>query len=312
MEDVTDTIFRAILLKNAQPNSVNIVFTEFVPTDGLCHEVGKEKVSHRMILSPLENELIEKQNIKKVVQIWGADPEKFSKSVAAIEQEYDFDGYDINMGCPMKKIMKQAGGAALIENPNMAKEIILAVKEATQKPVSVKTRTGLTQHDTENWISTILETQPNAITLHGRTRKMMYKGLADWDEIQKAATLIKQNNPNIAIIGNGDIQSLTEAQDKVVQYQVDGAMIGRALMGNPWFFSATPTEQIKLAERLELLIYHTKIFTEFWGEEKAFNVLKKFFKAYIHGFPKAAEMRGKFMGTKSLSDIEIIVKGIVG
>ncbi len=311
MEDVTDTIFRAVLLNDAKPNTVNMVFTEFVPTDGLCHEVGQEKVSHRMVISPQEKILLEKHGIITVVQIWGANPDKFRDSVKHIEENYNFDAFDINMGCPMKKIMKQSGGAALIETPDLAKEIILSVKESTDKPVSVKTRTGLNQHSTEEWIGHILETKPDMITLHGRTRKMMYKGIADWEEIQKAAEISKATLPESLFIGNGDITSLEQGYDYSERYNVDGVMIGRALMGNPYIFTPTPLNEKSVEERVEILMKHAEMFCEFWKEEKSFNILKKFFKSYISDFKNASEIRHQLMQAKSFETLTQIIKTAV-
>jgi nifR3 family TIM-barrel protein len=311
MEDVTDTIFRAVLLNDAKPDTVNMVFTEFVPTDGLCHEVGQEKVSHRMVISPQEKDLLDKHEIVTVVQIWGANPDKFRESVKHIEEHYNFDAFDINMGCPMKKIMKQSGGAALIETPDLAKEIVYSVKESTAKPVSVKTRTGLNQHSTEDWIAHILETKPDMLTLHGRTRKMMYKGLADWDEIQKAAEMTKAALPDSLFLGNGDILSVEQGYDYSEKYKVDGVMIGRGLMSNPYMFAETPLSEKSIEERTALLMKHAEMFCGFWGEEKSFNILKKFFKAYISDFQKASEIRHQLMQAKSFETLSEIIKTAV-
>lgn len=303
MEDVTDTVFRTILLQNSGPGSIGAVFTEFVPTDGLCHDIGRDNVSHRLDITPEERKLLKQNDTKIIVQLWGSDPEKFRKSVLYIDETRDFDGFDINMGCPMKRIIKQNGGAALIGEPNLAKEIVHAVRDSTPKPVSVKTRTGLDSHNTEEWIGTILETSPDAVTLHGRTRKMMYKGKADREEIRKARDIIKRHNPDIAVIGNGDIESLEEARNFCEEYKTDGAMIGRALLANPFIFSGRVPGDLSNSERLRTMLEHARYFKSFWGDEKNYNILKKFFKAYTLGMEHAAEMRGKFMNTSSPDEL---------
>ena len=311
MEDVTDTVFRSILLNNTSHRKIDYVFTEFVPTDGLCHVIGKDKVSHRLLISPAERELLDKHDTKIIVQVWGSDPEKFRQSVKLIEDNYDFDGFDINMGCPMKKIMKLNGGSALIDNPNLARDIVLATKDSTNKPISVKTRTGISTHTTESWLRTIIDTKPDMITLHGRTRNMMYRGEADWLEIKKAVDMAKSSNPDIIFLGNGDIRSLEQADKYCNEYNVDGVMIGRAMMGNPFIFSERPLNQQSIQERLELLLHHCQLFTEYWGDEKVFSILKKFFKAYISGFQNAAEMRATLMRAKSNEHLQEIVNELL-
>lgn len=306
MEDVTDTAFREILLRRSDVNKLNVVCTEFVATDGICHEVGIENVSHRFVVSETERELLKSRNTKIIAQIWGAKPENFYKSIKFITDTYDFDGIDINMGCPVKKIIRQSGGAKLINEPELAKEIIAASKSATSLPISVKTRTGDTEHQIETWIKAIAEAKPDAITLHGRTRSMMYKGEADWAEIKYAKELVKSIAPETVFIGNGDIKSLTEANERIAFSGVDGVMIGRAMMSNPWIFSSN-TDEISVEMRLQVLLEHAQLFNTVWGDKKPFAVLKKFFKADINSFNGASELRQKLMTCSSIEDLENLI-----
>ncbi|MDZ7777491.1 MAG: tRNA-dihydrouridine synthase family protein [Bacteroidales bacterium] len=148
MEDVTDTAFRELVMRISNPEHLDVLFTEFTSTDGFCHEVGRENVIKRFKISDSERHWLDKTNTKIVAQIWGTDPEKFYRSAKHITGEMDFDGIDINMGCPVKKIVKNGGCSALINTPELAKEIILATKEGTNLPVSVKTRTGNSKNTT--------------------------------------------------------------------------------------------------------------------------------------------------------------------
>ena len=132
-----------------------------------------------------------------MAQIWGRDPEIYNKIASYISENYNFDGIDINMGCPVKKVVKIGACSALIGDPAKAKEIIQATKEGTSLPVSVKTRTGINEHVTESWIANLLETDPAAIILHGRTQRMQSEGEANWKEIKKAVTLKNQIKPHI-------------------------------------------------------------------------------------------------------------------
>ena len=140
----------------------------------------------------------------------------------------------------------------MIGNPNLAKEIILAAKEASNLPVSVKTRIGLKTISTEEWANELLEAKPAALTFHGRTQKQMSIGPANWDEIAKVSKLRDGLNLDIPIIGNGDVKSIEEARFKCKTFNLDGAMIGRGIFDNPWLFME---EQKKRTQKKNLICY---------------------------------------------------------
>ncbi len=310
MEDVTDTVFREILLGVSDPQYLSVVFAEFTSTDGLCHEVGKDKVSHRLFVNKSERKLLRAKGVKLAAQIWGGDPEKYYCATRMLMDEYDFDGIDINMGCPVKKIVKQAACSELIRFPELAKEIVLATKEASDVPVSVKTRTGIDEHITYQWTETLMETEPAALILHGRTQKMMSKKPADWEEIHKAVEVRDAHGSNIPVIGNGDIFTMEDALEKIEKYGVDGVMIGRGVFTDPWIFKSekyNPTPE----KKLNLLLKHVDLFVNTWGEEKNFNIMKKFFKIYTLNIPGASELRGKLMDTKSVDEVKEIVRNYI-
>ncbi len=178
MEDVTDTVFREIVTGMAAPQKLHVVFTEFTSVEGMNHPVGRKRVSERLVINESERRLLKEKGIKLVAQIWGRNPEVYAKIASYVTENYSFDGLDINMGCPVKKVIKTGTCSALIGEPDLAKEIITATKESTNLPVSVKTRTGIKQHQTEEWISHLLEVEPAAIILHGRTQRMQSEGEA--------------------------------------------------------------------------------------------------------------------------------------
>ncbi len=306
MEDVTDTVFREIVMSVSTPEYLHVLFSEFMSTDGFCHEVGRPKVSHRLLVNDSERRLLKEKNIKLVAQIWGKDPEKFFKATKAICEEYDFDGIDVNMGCPVKKIVKQGGCSALIGQPELAKEIILATKEASNIPVSVKTRIGLSKVVTEEWISHLLETKPTVITIHGRIQKQQSEGEADWNEVAKAVKLRNDMCSDTLIHGNGDVFSMENGFKKAEDYGVDGIMIGRGIFRDPWFFSGDKIERTP-EERLLLLWKHASLFTQTWDKEKNFAILKRFFKIYTTGFYGAAQIRAKLMDCNSLDDVRKVL-----
>jgi nifR3 family TIM-barrel protein len=302
MEDVTDTVFREIVMGMAGPGKLHVVFTEFTSVEGMNHPVGRTRVSERLIVNESEIELLRKINVKLVAQIWGRNPEIYHNVAKYITENYTFDGIDINMGCPVKKVVKQGSCSALIGEPALAKEIIAATKEGTHLPVSVKTRTGIKQHQTEDWISQLLETEPAAIILHGRTQRMQSEGNADWNEIAKAVQLKNQINPAIPLHGNGDVFSYADGLKKITETGVDGVMIGRGIFQNPWFFDPEKTEITK-EERIDKLLQHTRLFEQTWSGKKNFNILKRFYQIYLNSFEGAAKMRADLMEVKNYEDV---------
>ena len=307
MEDVTDTSFREIVAGLADPEYLHILFTEFTSIDGMNHPVGKSRVGERLLVSESEKQLLKRKNIRLVAQIWGKKPELFHKISREISQEYEFDGLDINMGCPVKNVVKNGCCSALINEPNLAKEIILATKEATHLPVSVKTRTGIKSHNTEAWIEHLMETKPAAIILHGRTQKQQSDGLADWEEIAKGLQVRNRIHPETKFLGNGDVSSVSHGLELCDRYHLDGVMIGRGIFHNPWFFNP----QIKLtskSDKLDQMLLHTKLFEQNWGRKKNLNILKRFYKIYTSDFEHAAKLRAELMESKSFEDVYSLVQ----
>ena len=294
MEDVTDTVFREIVLEISDSKYLNVVFGEFTSTDGLCHPIGKDRVAHRLLVSNTERKLLNEKNVKIVAQIWGSEPENFAKAAKIINEEYNFDGIDINMGCPVKKIVKQASCSELIRFPQLAKEIVIATKEASKIPVSVKTRTGIKVHETEKWIANLMEVRPAAITLHARTQKMMSDFPAEWEQLAIAKEVRDSIDINIPLIGNGDLFSIEQCFEKLEQYKIDGVMVGRGIFKNPWFFNY-PNHHHSKIEKIELMKKHFLLFTNSWENEKSIAIMKKFFKIYTYDFYGASELRGRLM-----------------
>jgi tRNA-dihydrouridine synthase len=302
MEDVTDTVFREIVMGMAAPGKLNVVFTEFTSVEGMNHPVGRVRVSERLVVNDYEKELLKKLNIKLVAQIWGRNPEIYKNIASYLTENYQFDGIDINMGCPVKKVFKQGACSALIGEPTLAKEIILATKEGTNLPVSVKTRTGIKQHQTEEWISELLEVEPAAIILHGRTQRMQSDGEASWDEIALAVKLKNQLKAHIPFHGNGDVFSYKQGLKRIAETGVDGVMVGRGIFQNPWFFNPEKDE-ISKEERIEKLIQHTRLFEQTWSGRKNFNILKRFYKIYLNSFEGAAKIRADLMEVKDYQEV---------
>lgn len=306
MEDVTDTSFRQLVMEVSDPKYFHVVFTEFTSTDGLCHPIGRPNVISRLRVNDSERELLKKTGIKLVAQIWGANPEKYYQSVKSICDEFDFDGIDINMGCPVKKIVKQGACSALIGQDGLVTEIIQAAKEASDIPVSIKTRTGIKRHDTENWIGHLLEQDLAAITLHCRTQKDQSEVPADWNEITKAVKIRNSSGKATPLYGNGDVSSVEDAISKCNETGADGVMVGRGILHNPWFFNH-PQPGITTQQRLDLLWRHVDLFTTTWRDEKHFAILKRFFKVYTNSFYGAVRLRAGLMETNSADEVRAVL-----
>lgn len=306
MEDVTDTSFREVIARIADPQFLQILYTEFTSVDGMNHPVGKIRVGERLVVSESERELLKQKNIRLIAQIWGKKPELFYKISREITEEYDFDGLDINMGCPVKNVVKNGCCSALINEPILAKEIIMATMEATHLPVSIKTRTGIKSHDTENWIGHLMETKPAAIILHGRTQKQQSDGLADWEEIARGARVRDQINPKTRFLGNGDVVSVEHGTELVEKYKLDGVMIGRGIFHNPWFFDPK-RKSPKKKDKLSQLLIHTRLFEQNWSGKKNMNILNRFFKIYTNDFADAAKLRSELMEAKTFEEVYRIV-----
>lgn len=294
MENVTDFVFREIVATTCPPD---VLFTEFTNVEGL--------------LSPGRKNLISKfkfsENQRPIVaQIWGTKPESFYK-VAKMVQDLGFDGVDINMGCPDKTVLKNGSGAALCNNPKLAGEIIEATKKGAKEiPVSVKTRLGVREVKTEEWVTFLLEQKIDTLTIHGRTAHQMSEGMANWDEIGKAMAIKNKIAPQTIVVGNGDVKSYSEAQEKAKKYGLDGIMIARGIFANPWVFQRDDVKHPK-KEYIEVLLRHLDLYEKTWGDARDFNIMKKFFKMYINNFPGAASLRARLMNTKNYQEVREIL-----
>lgn len=291
MEDVTDSSFRRIVASCAAPD---VFFTEFTNVDGMLSEKGAPHVTQRLYFTENERPLI--------AQIWGNNPESFYKAAKQLV-ERGFDGIDINMGCPVRKVINQETCSALIKNPILAAELIQATKEGAEKlPVSVKTRIGFNTIQTEEWTGHLLDQGIAALTVHGRTAKEESKFPAHWDEIGKVVKLRNEKKLNTVIIGNGDVRDRQHGEELAKTYELDGIMIGRGIFHNQWAFSKKPYEST-IQERIQKLIKHTKLYEETWQGKRDFNMMKKFVKAYIQGFDNAGDVRSDLMMSQTSEEL---------
>lgn len=288
MDDVTDTVFRQIVADCARPD---LFFTEFVNVDGL-QSPGRAHLIHKLKLTDKEKPVI--------AQLWGLKPENFYKTTKDII-EMGYDGVDLNMGCPVKTVTKNGACAALINNRELAGEIIAAAKEAAGDtlPVSIKTRVGFTTVDM-SWIEFLLSTKIlNMLSIHGRTAKQMSKVPADWDLIGGAVPLRNSLSPGTLIVGNGDVLGRGQAEQLAKKYNLDGIMLGRGVFHDPFIFAKnSPWGSWTKEQKLRLFSKHIELYLKTYKDnERRFEPLRKFCKVYINGFDNAGELRSRFMET---------------
>ena len=305
MANVTDAAFRCVIAECGKPD---VCWTEFVSVEGILSK-GREKLLVDFWYTEAERPI--------VAQIFGSKPEQFEE-VAALIRERGFDGIDVNMGCPDKGVEKSGGGAAMIKNPKGAKEVIRAVKRgAGDLPVSVKTRIGYAKNEIDEWIPALLEENLAALTVHLRTRNEMSDVPAQWDLAPRIVELRDKYAPQTLLLGNGDVQHITEARERVKETGMDGIMLGRGIFGNPWLFSE---HMPSTRERLEMMMQHTELYETLFKSNKStkegglknFDIMKKHFKAYVNGFDGAKELRIALMDSKNAADVRRITEGFLG
>lgn len=325
MANVTDAAFRKIIAKYGKPD---VIWTEFVSADGLV--LGNKEI----LLRDLKFDESERPI---VAQFFSGNPDHIYEA-GKLAVELGFDGVDINMGCPDKSVMKQGGGAALIRNPERARQLIKSLRAGAEekckelgKPmigISVKTRVGYSKIEINTWIPELLKPIDgkylDALTVHARTMKEMSKVPARWEHIKEIVKIRDDLKAPTLILGNGDLRDVNDAHSRVKESGADGAMLGRAIFGNPFLFSdlqkkkrpaeakgeGGPSVDIKLKVMLE----HTKLFEEMLGDIKNFALMKKHYKAYVNGFPAsrgkdgAKELRAKLMEAENAREVENILK----
>ncbi len=304
MEDVTDAAFRALIAKYSSPAVPRVFYTEFTNADGflLAYENGKKKLLKKLQYSQGERPI--------VAQLFTAEPEHMEQS-AKLCAQLGFDGFDINMGCPVDEVVRQHCGAGLIREPALARELIRAAKRgAGEMPISVKTRIGYNQDELDAWLPELLAEEPAAIFLHLRTRKEMSAVPAHWERIKRAVEIRNELKSSALIGGNGDVKDLADARAKASETGCDGVMLGRAVFGNPWLF-AERAEPPTPRERVEALIKHLQLFDEHMTGFANYAVMKKHFKAYISGWDGAKELRVKLMETEDIGHAKQVLEQLL-
>ena len=311
LDDVTDTVFRRVVASCASPD---LFFTELVNVDGLMSP-GRPKLLKKLRFTPAEQPLI--------AQIWGLKPENFravAEQIAdgnlaralGLPEGVNFAGIDLNMGCPEKTVVNHGACSGLINNPDLATEIIKATQAgaAGRLPVSVKTRIGFNDVKLE-WFETLLAQNLDMLTVHGRTRKEMSKVPAHWDVIGQVRELRDRLAPQTLIVGNGDVMSRAQGMELAKTYQLDGIMVGRGVFHDPFVFSSdSPWERYTEEQRVALYRKHVQLFADTWhNNERPIHTLNKFCKIYINNFDGAKELRERLMAATSANELLELLEG---
>lgn len=305
LDDVTDTVFRRVVADCAPPD---LFFTEFVNVDGL-QSPGRPKLLKKLRFTPQEQPLI--------AQIWGKKPENFHKTAqqladgtfareVSLPEGVNFAGVDLNMGCPDKTVVKNGACSALINDRELARDIIDAAREGLggKLPLSVKTRLGFSEIDI-TWPEFLLQQKLNMLTIHGRTRKEMSKVPAHWDQIGKVRELRDKLAPDTLLVGNGDVRDRQHGLELAEKYGLDGIMIGRGIFEDPFAFAEqSPWSGMPALDRIALYDKQVRLFKETWQDgERPIQTLNKFCKIYINGFPGAKELREQLMRARSADEL---------
>jgi nifR3 family TIM-barrel protein len=343
MDGVTDATFRHTVAMHGKPD---ISFTEFTHVHDVCR--GPEFLLDSLIYHEVERPI--------VAQLYGKEPDLFYQAAHAV-CELGFDGLDINMGCPSRSVASSGSGAGLIRTPDVAQKIMQAARQGIADwaagqslvqaglkpariaailrmneqrlnarplvrrtiPLSVKTRLGYDVVVVDRWIEHLLVEHPAVISLHGRTLQQMYRGEADWDAIGRAAEIVR--GTGTLLFGNGDVHGYHDIVRRVKYTGVDGVLVGRAVLGAPWFFRQKEAARLLLQQQLEaepdswvppletrfeMLLDHARRFEAACGQGQ-FRRMRKHLGWYCKGFPHAASLRADMFRVSSVAELEQVL-----
>lgn len=295
MEDVSDPPFRAL----CKEQGADVVYTEFISSEGLIRDAAK---------SIQKLDIYERER-PVGIQIFGANLESMLRTVEIVEQSRP-DFIDINFGCPVKKVVSKGAGAGILKDIPLMEKLSREMVKHTALPITVKTRLGW--DDETIYIMEVAERLQDAgvqaLAIHGRTRAQMYKGSATWEPIADV-----KNNPriHIPIFGNGDVDSAEKAKAMRDEFGLDGAMIGRASIGNPWFFkdvkhffkTGKHIEPASLKERVEVVKRHLSMAIDWNGDHAGLYETRRHYSNYFKGIPNFKEYRQRMVTGESKESV---------
>lgn len=294
MAGVTDLPFRLL----CKEQGADLIYTEMVSAKGITY---KNKNTEALL------EVMEEERPVSL-QIFGSDPKIMAEAAMMIEHR-NFDILDINMGCPVPKVVNNQEGSALLNNPKLIHDIVQEIATSIKKPVTVKIRRGFKEGE-ESAVEAAIAAEAggaSAVAVHGRTREQYYSGKSDIEIIKKVKQAVK-----IPVIGNGDIITPQDAVHMMEYTGCDAVMIARGVRGNPWLFRQIKTYmetgellgQPTVDEVIETILRHAKLQLKYKGEYVGMREMRKHVAWYMHGFPRAAALRNEVNEVQTYEDLE--------